>query len=130
MTKSTGAKPVNPFNFLKNACNKWSLQTTDVKYVMGEMLNYLSPYPISDAEYASVNTPYINQKCFKSNGDTFVPYSGSLKRFLKANVEHYTNGARIGTSWTNTKEESFNELKKTLKETNINYGELYRELYS
>lgn len=118
------------FNFLKNACNKWSLQTTDVKYVMGELLNYLSPYPISDAEYAIVNTPYINQKCFKSNGDRFIPYSGSVKRFLKANVEHYTDGTRIGTSWTSTKEENFNELKKTLKETNINYGELYRELYS
>lgn len=121
---------VSAYNFLKNACNKYSLTLADVKYCMGELLNYLSPYPISSTDYAIVNTPYPNQKTFKSNGDNFIPYSGSIGKFLKGCVEHYADGAQIGVSWGTTKEENFKKLLKEIKDCKINYGELYKELYS
>ena len=118
------------FNFLKNTCNKYNLQVTDVKYVMGELLNYLSPYPITSSDYILVQNDNPKQQTYKGNKSGFIPFTGSIGRFLKGCTEHYSNGVRIGTSWTTSKEDNFKTLLTLNKCSKINYGELYKELYS
>lgn len=117
------------FNFLKCACNKYNLSIADVKYCMGEILNYLSPYPISSVDYTISEGFNVKQKTYKSTKDNFIPYNGSICKFLKGCVEHYANGYQIGVSWGTTKEENFKKLLKEIKDSNINYSELYKELY-
>lgn len=116
------------FTFLRNACNRFSLCSTDVKYVMAEVLNYLSPYPISHPDY--IPDEFFELNCKSKNDELMTPFTGTTHRFLRSFRESYVNGVRQGCIWNTSKEDAFNELKKTIDKININFAKLYKELYS
>lgn len=113
--------------YLVNACKRFHLSHEDVKYTFGEILNYLSPYPISHPEYRPESRINLAYKC--KDGYVFEEYTGHVHRFLKGNKVYYSRGLATGTIWTGTKEDALNELKDLIKKKNVDIAQLYKELY-
>ena len=119
----------NPeFLYLKNCCKQWDITKEDVKYVLAEILNYLSPYPISDPDYVGGNDPVYCYKC--KNMNDLEPYTGEIHRFGTFKSSYYLNGIHQHDRWHQTREDAFENLKKVIKETPVDLSTLYKQLYS
>ena len=115
------------FIYLKNVCKHFYMAFQDVKYVMGEILNYLSPYPINHPDYTPHNMEGLF--CKAETDDKFEPYTGTVQRFLNGNRTMYAQGKFQGTIWNCTKEDGLNELRERIKNKKVNISNLYKELY-
>lgn len=120
---------IQAYAYFKNACRHYDMLTTEVKYTMGEVLNYLSPYPISHPDYIP---GYVNGSLFYKSTDSsnMIPYMGTIHRFLVHPTEHFINGNKSGNIWKDGKDGGFYDLKRILNTVKIDFSTLYKELYS
>lgn len=114
------------FIYLKNACTFYQLQPEEVKWCCPEILNYLSPYPIKDPDYINTN----EDKWFKcTDMDTLNPYTGPLHLLTESKQSFCSDGIDKYTAW-NSKEVTFETLKKLIKDKKVDITTLYNILYS
>ena len=120
---------IQAYTYLKNACRHYDMLATEVKYTMGEVLNYLSPYPISHPDYIP---SYVNSNLFYKSVDSsnMIPYMGTIHRFLVHPTEHFINGNKSGNIWKDGKDGGFYDLKRVLNTVKLDFSTLYKELYS
>lgn len=117
----------NEFVFLKNLCLHYNMCEQDVKFCMPELLNYLSPYPISHLDYTP--TDYLNNCVDSVDENTCVLYTGRVHRFLTVKEYIYDEGKEIGVMYGRTREESYRKLKQLIDANPINVSDLYKVLY-
>ena len=100
---------------------------SDVKYTIGEILNYLSPYPINHPDY--IPTDMNGLFCKAETDDKFELFTGTIQRFLNNNRTVYVQGKHQGTIWNCTREDGLIELKEKIKNKKVDMSKLYKELY-
>lgn len=117
----------NEFVFLKNLSKHFNLTETDVKYCMPELLNYLSPYPISDSEYVPLD--YCG-KTFKAvEVDVAKGYTGTIQRFLTCKEIIYVDGVEQSSIYGKLRSEAVSSLKNLISKNPVNISDLYKNLY-
>ena len=116
------------FTFLKNMSDYYMLNPQDVKYCCGEILNYLSPYPINHPAYTP--SEFSGLYCKANTPDSFEEYNGTIHRVLSNCRHSYIKGVSQGAIWNCTKEDAFTEFKNLVNTKRINVNNLYKDLYS
>lgn len=115
------------FIYLINVCKHYFMVHSDVKYTIGEILNYLSPYPINHPDY--IPTDMNGLFCKAETDDKFELFTGTIQRFLNNNRTVYVQGKHQGTIWNCTREDGLIELKEKIKNKKVDMSKLYKELY-
>ena len=115
------------FIYLTNTCKHFYMAIQDVKYTMGEILNYLSPYPINHPDYIPPEMKGLF--CKAVTDDKWELFTGSVQRFLNNSRTMYAQGKYQGTIWNCTREDGLIELKDKIKNKKIDISKLYKELY-